>query len=238
MELNRYLIAYFVFSVLGWIWESIYCTAKERKWQNRGFLYGPLCPIYGCGATIGLLFYDLISLGIVHQLSWWMIFIIGFFVSMILEYPTSYILEKKFHARWWDYSNVPLNLNGRTSVITSIGFGLGSIIIMKYLIPLYERAFAPIPDGIIIALSVVLVAIHSSDITLTVSRLTNFQSNIDEMEGMFQDKMTLTVDKLFERRSKLYGKTLSRIASFKMSESHNMIAERIIKAMHDSKRVK
>ncbi|MGI5089254.1 putative ABC transporter permease [Treponema sp. OMZ 305] len=238
MELNRYLIAYFVFSVLGWIWESIYCTAKERKWQNRGFLYGPLCPIYGFGATIGLLFYDLISLGIVHQLSWWMIFIIGFFVSMILEYPTSYILEKKFHARWWDYSNVPLNLNGRTSVITSIGFGLGSIIIMKYLIPLYERAFAPIPDGIIIALSVVLVAIHSSDITLTVSRLTNFQSNIDEMEGMFQDKMTLTVDKLFERRSKLYGKTLSRIASFKMSESHNMIAERIIKAMHDSKRVK
>ncbi|WP_230974677.1 putative ABC transporter permease [Treponema vincentii] len=133
---------------------------------------------------------------------------------------------------------MPLNLNGRTSVITSIGFGLGSIIIMKYLIPLYERAFAPIPDGIIIALSVVLVAIHSSDITLTVSRLTNFQSNIDEMEGMFQDKMTLTVDKLFERRSKLYGKTLSRIASFKMSESHNMIAERIIKAMHDSKRVK
>lgn len=238
MELNRYLIAYFVFSVLGWIWESIYCTAKERKWQNRGFLYGPLCPIYGFGATIGLLFYDLISLGILHQLSWWMIFIIGFFVSMILEYPTSYILEKKFHARWWDYSNVPLNLNGRTSVITSIGFGLGSIIIMKYLIPLYERAFAPIPDGIIIALSVVLVAIHSSDITLTVSRLTNFQSNIDEMEGMFQDKMTLTVDKLFERRSKLYGKTLSRIASFKMSESHNMIAERIIKAMHDSKRVK
>lgn len=238
MEFNRYLIAYFVFSVLGWIWESIYCTVKERKWQNRGFLYGPLCPIYGFGVTIGLLFYDLISLGIVHQLSWWRILIIGFFVSMILEYPTSYILEKKFHARWWDYSNLPLNLNGRTSVITSIGFGIGSIIIMKYLIPLYERTFATIPDSIIITLSVVLVAIHSSDFTLTVSRLTNFQSNIDEMEGMFQDKMTLTVDKIFERRSKLYGKTLSRIASFKMSESHNMIAERIIKAMRDSKRVK
>ncbi|EPF29107.1 hypothetical protein C5N99_05660 [Treponema medium] len=238
MELNRYLIAYFVFSGLGWIWESIYCTAKERKWQNRGFLYGPLCPIYGFGVTIGLVFYDLISLGIVHQLSWWMILIIGFFVSMILEYPTSYILEKKFHARWWDYSNLPLNLNGRTSVITSIGFGIGAIIIMKYLIPLYERIFVIIPDTIIITLSVVLVAVHSSDFTLTVSRLTNFQSNIDEMESMFQDKMTLTVDKIFERRSKLYGKTLSRIASFKMSESHNKIAERIIKAMRDSKRVK
>lgn len=47
MIINRYIIAYFLFSVLGWVWESIYCTAKEKKWQNRGFLYGPLCPIYG-----------------------------------------------------------------------------------------------------------------------------------------------------------------------------------------------
>ena len=82
MELNRYLVAYFVFSVLGWIWESIYCTVKERKWQNRGFLYGPLCPIYGFGSIVALLVYDLISFGIIHQLSWWMILIIGFFFSI------------------------------------------------------------------------------------------------------------------------------------------------------------
>ena len=56
MIINRYIIAYFLFSVLGWVWESIYCTAKEKKWQNRGFLYGPLCPIYGAGAIIGLLY--------------------------------------------------------------------------------------------------------------------------------------------------------------------------------------
>ena len=238
MQLNRYLTAYFVFSVLGWIWESIYCTIKERKWQNRGFLYGPLCPIYGFGSIIALLVYDLISLGIVHQLSWWMTLIAGFFVSILLEYPTSYILEKLFHARWWDYSDLPLNINGRTCVITSLGFGIGAIIIMNYLIPSYEQALVIIPASIIAISCVIFVAIHSSDITLTVSHLTNFQKNIDEMEEIFQSKMTETVDKIFERRSKLYGKTLSRIASFKMKESHNMIAQRIIKVMRESKRRK
>jgi len=238
MQLNRYLTAYFVFSVLGWIWESIYCTIKERKWQNRGFLYGPLCPIYGFGSIVALLVYDLISFGIIHQLSWWMILIIGFFFSMVLVYPTSYILEKLFHARWWDYSDLPLNINGRTCVITSLGFGIGAIIIMNYLIPSYEQALVIIPASIIAISCVIFVAIHSSDITLTISHLTNFQKNIDEMEEIFQSKMTETVDKIFERRSKLYGKTLSRIASFKMKESHNMIAQRIIKVMRESKRRK
>ncbi len=238
MQLNRYLTAYFVFSVLGWIWESIYCTIKERKWQNRGFLYGPLCPIYGFGSIVALLVYDLISFGIIHQLSWWMILIIGFFFSMVLEYPTSFILEKKFHARWWDYSDLPLNINGRTCVITSIGFGIGAIIIMNYLIPLYEQTLVSVPNIIVAVISIILVALHSSDFTLTVSHLTNFQRNIDEIENTFQSKMTEEVDKIFERHSKLYGRTLSRIASFKMKESHNMIAQRIIKAMHDLNRRK
>ena len=238
MQLNRYLTAYFIFSVLGWIWESIYCTIKERKWQNRGFLYGPLCPIYGFGSIVALFVYDLILLGTVPKLSWWMILLAGFFFSMILEYPTSYILEKKFHARWWDYSNLPLNINGRTCAITSIGFGIGAIIIMNYLIPSYEKILVIIPATIIAVLCVIFVALHSSDFTLTVSNLTNFQSNIDEIEKSFQDKMTEEVDKMFEKHSKIYGSTLSRIASFKMKESHNLIATKLIKKMRDARRRK
>ncbi|EGQ80564.1 hypothetical protein HMPREF9094_0410 [Fusobacterium animalis ATCC 51191] len=238
MYINRYIIAYFVFSVLGWVWESIYCTTKEKKWQNRGFLYGPLCPIYGFGSVIGLLFYDLISYGIIPSLSWWMILIAGFFVSMLLEYPTSYILERLFHARWWDYNDLPLNINGRISVITSVGFGIGAIIILNYLIPNFEKIYIIIPDFIVVFIAVVLVALHSADFTLTVSHLTNFQRNLDDMEGAFQSKMTVIVDNFYEKQSKLYGKTLSRIASFKMSEPHNMIAEKILKLVRESRREK
>ena len=238
MYINRYIFAYFVFSVLGWVWESIYCTAKERKWQNRGFLYGLLCPIYGFGSVIGLLFYDLISYSIIPRLSWWMILIAGFFISMLLEYPTSYILERQFHARWWDYSDLPLNINGRISVITSVGFGIGAIIILNYLIPNFEKTYITIPDFIIAIIVVVLVALHSADFTLTVSHLTNFQRNLDDMECAFQSKMTAIVDNFYEKQSKLYGKTLSRIASFKMSEPHNIIAEKILKSVQELRKKK
>ena len=47
--MNKVIVIFFMFAFLGWVWESIYCTAKDRKWANRGFLYGPICPIYGCG---------------------------------------------------------------------------------------------------------------------------------------------------------------------------------------------
>ena len=238
MELIRYLNAYFAFSVLGWIWESIYCTIDQRKWQNRGFLYGPLCPIYGFGSILGLIFYDLISMGKISHLSWWQIFIMGFVASMVLEYPTSYVLEKLFHARWWDYSDMPLNINGRTCAITSVGFGIGAIIIMEFFIPLFEKIYVTIPNNFAIALAVVLLAIHSSDFTLTVSGLTNFQRNIAELEEEFQDRMTLTVDKIFERHSRLYGRTFSRIASFRMGESRNMIADKLVKIRRDLKKKK
>ena len=220
MELIRYLNAYFAFSVLGWIWESIYCTIDQRKWQNRGFLYGPLCPIYGFGSILGLAFYDLISVGKISHLSW------------------SYVLEKLFHARWWDYSDMPLNINGRTCAITSVGFGIGAIIIMEFFIPLFEKIYVTIPNNFAIALAAVLLAIHSSDFTLTVSGLTNFQRNIAELEEEFQDRMTLTVDKIFERHSRLYGRTLSRIASFRMGESRNMIADKLVKIRRDLKKKK
>lgn len=238
MIVNRYLIAYFLFSVLGWIWESIYCTAKEKKWQNRGFLYGPLCPIYGAGAIIGLLYWDLSSNGIIHVLSWFGVFVVGFFVSMVLEYPTSYILEKKFHARWWDYSTLPLNIGGRTSVPTSIGFGIGAIVIVKFIIPSFDDFYAGIPLIVIAVLPIILVAIYASDITLTVSHLTNFQRNVAELEESFQNRMTERVDNLFEKHGRLYGNTLSRIASFKMGESRNGIAEKVIEARRNLKKLK
>lgn len=95
-----------------------------------------------------------------------------------------------------------------------------------------------IPNSIAIAFAVILIAIHSSDFTLTVSGLTNFQRNIAELEEEFQDRMTSTVDKIFERHSKLYGRTLSRIASFRMSESRNMIADRLVKIRRDLKKKK
>ncbi|MBR4609908.1 MAG: putative ABC transporter permease, partial [Erysipelotrichaceae bacterium] len=96
--MNKVIVIFFMFAFLGWVWESIYCTAKDRKWANRGFLYGPICPIYGCGGIIGLFACNLVKESILPDLSPWQMFGAGFVVSMILEYPTSWILEKLFQA--------------------------------------------------------------------------------------------------------------------------------------------
>ena len=81
MWISRYFVYFVIFSFFGWIYESIYCTIKSKRWENRGFLYGPLCPIYGAGG-VGI-------------------------TAIVLEYGTSWTLEKLFHAYWWDYSEMP-----------------------------------------------------------------------------------------------------------------------------------
>ena len=121
MWLSRYICLFFIYSFMGWIYETLYCTIKNGKWENRGFLFGPACPIYGTGAVaISVIMKVTIGNGIV--LSLWQIFLIAFIGSAGLEYITSWGLEKLFHAAWWDYSDFPLNLHGRISLFTSLGF--------------------------------------------------------------------------------------------------------------------
>ena len=94
---------FFIYSVLGWCTETLYCRLCEGKWTNRGFLYGPYCPIYGFGGVI-VVFLSPFSYSPI------LIFILGFILTSMLEYITSYIMEKLFDAKWWDYSHMPFNL--------------------------------------------------------------------------------------------------------------------------------
>lgn len=166
--MGRYIIFFIIFSFLGWVWESIFCSICNRKWVKRGFLYGPICPIYGFGGILGLALYDLVS----PIPPTWVIFSAGFVVSILLEYPTSWLLEKLFHTRWWDYHHYPLNLNGRISVPTSIGFGVAAIIIVKLLIPLINPLITSIPSSTQNIISAILVAIILVDLIIKIISLT------------------------------------------------------------------
>ncbi len=225
--MNRYVIAFFLFSFLGWIWESIYCTIAEHKWANRGFLYGPICPIYGFGSILGLLTYDLIESSHLLKFEWWMMFILGFVTSMILEYLTSWVLEKMFKARWWDYSKLPLNINGRTSVPTSIAFGFVAILVMKILIPLADRGLDALPESLINTLALILISIISIDTTLTISSLTDFQNYVVSIDEEFQNHMTNIVDQVYRKRNYIYNKAIQRIVVFKLSGRKNRIAKQL-----------
>jgi len=225
--MNRYFVLFILFSFLGWVWESIYCTACQKKWQNRGFLYGPVCPIYGFGGIVGLMALDFVTIEILPELSWWQIFLAGFILSMILEYPTSWFLEKLFHARWWDYSKVPLNINGRTSVPTSLAFGAAAILAMKILIPFADNILHIFPHWAINLMALLSIAVLSADVTLTVSALTDFQKRVTQIDDAFQNHMTEVVEQLVVKQNFLYNNAIKRISKIKLPESKLHIAERL-----------
>lgn len=178
---------------MGWIYETLYCTIKSGKWENRGFLYGPVCPIYGTGAiAISILIHSMQKLQIEVQI--WQLFIIAVIGSAILEYLTSWALEKIFHALWWDYSTWPFNLNGRISLFTSFGFSIAGLLIIYYIAPFTEKVIthlSPIETEIY---ALIFVAIFMVDLTLTVSALLHFDRIVMQIDNNFNNTMERVVD--------------------------------------------
>ncbi|MCQ2537713.1 MAG: putative ABC transporter permease [Lachnospiraceae bacterium] len=139
IEFFKLFYCFMMYCVVGWIWETCYCSVKDGKLVNRGFLNGPVIPIYGCAATgIFLAFFNGAMISLATEKSWksyLVVFILGAFVASALEYVTSYTMEKMFHAKWWDYSDIPLNINGRVCLPASLFWGLASIFLVKILHP-------------------------------------------------------------------------------------------------------
>ena len=102
-----YFLLFISYSVIGWIMETILKTIEYKKFVNRGFLIGPYCPIYGCGALL----MTFLLQGYAEDPI--VLFVFNIIICSILEYSTSYIMEKIFKARWWDYSYTKYNINGR-----------------------------------------------------------------------------------------------------------------------------
>jgi len=173
MSICAVFIWFVVYSVFGWVYESTYATINERRWENRGFLYGPACPIYGTGIiAIMLLWHLALAHGV--TLAWWQVFLYSFFGSAVLEYSTHWTLEKLFHAYWWDYSNLPLNLNGRICLPASTLFGLGGVFVVNVLYEPTLRLTAMMSHPVVELVSLLLMAVLAADTTITVSALTRF----------------------------------------------------------------
>lgn len=122
VKIQNLLIYYFVCSIIGWILEMIYGFMVFGHFVDRGFLYGPMCPIYGCGAVIMVLVVEGFRNKKIDNIVIKALIITILFT--ILEYMASLILELIFGLRWWDYSNEFLNINGRVCLMFSLLFGI------------------------------------------------------------------------------------------------------------------
>lgn len=189
MFVSRYFVWFVLFSIAGWIYETVVISIKHRTWENRGFLFGPMCPIYGIGAAaISGVAEVLESFGL-GDYTWWQIFLVAFFGSMVLEYTTSWGLEKLFHAYWWDYSNVPLNVKGRICLPASLGFGIAGTLIVFYVYPFMCRWTAHVPVVLMELFSLLMMAVISVDLTLTVVSLRRLDRTVIAYNDMVNRHM-------------------------------------------------
>lgn len=147
----RLMIIFMMYSVIGYVVEVISASLTNKKFcLSRGFLIGPYLPVFGFGCLIITTFISKYSDDYI------VIFILGMFLCCLVEYVTSYVLEKIFGLRWWDYSDRKFNINGRINLVTGIKFGLGSIFLLKVLNPILFRLFDIIPNNILIIISLLL----------------------------------------------------------------------------------
>lgn len=168
------ILIWFIYAFLGWIVETTYVSVPAGHFVERGFLRGPIIPIYAFGAFIVL--YILMPYG-THPLY---IFILGTLATSTLEYITSFILEKLFNMSWWDYSNQKFNINGRICLKNSILFGLLSVVLVLWINPLIVSFTKSLDQNIVNTLVPILVGITLIDLGLTLSSILGLSKRIKE----------------------------------------------------------
>lgn len=159
---------------MGWVYETALVSIREKTWSNRGFLMGPICPIYGAGALLFIL------VGTGRPL--WLTFLLCMAGSAVLEYGTAYALERLFHASWWDYSDMPLNLNGYICLPASLFFGAAGTVVSHFVHPLVAVPVSYLPSPAVNVAALLLVGVTSADLTLTVSSLSDFVVKVKSFE--------------------------------------------------------
>lgn len=210
----QWLLFFFIYCFLGWVWESCYVSIKKREWINRGFLHGPMLPIYGSGAIIVLL----CTIGVRDQVI--LIFIFGMTGATILEYVTGACMERLFRVRYWDYSHMPLNLKGYICLPVSLGWGVFSVLLVRVIHVPIENLVLQIPERIAEVVSVVCSSAFAVDFTLSFSeamdlrdmliRLSDSNEKIQRLQKRLEVVSAFAEDGLMQYQMKREERKMSR----------------------------
>ena len=169
LSLTHYFLLFMIYSVAGWLMEVTCKLIEYKKFVNRGFLIGPYCPIYGAGALLITILLTRFSSNLI------ILFITAIVLCGILEYFTSYFMEKVFRARWWDYSKRKFNINGRVCLGTLIPFGIFGIIIIYITNPLIIKLFSKFSTNLLNITSGIVFSIFLIDYILSYTVISGFR---------------------------------------------------------------
>ncbi len=176
--LYELLLIFFTYAFLGWCSEVAFATLKTGGFVNRGFLNGPICPIYGFGMVIVVLCLTPLTR------SWPLLFFGSMVLTTALEFFTGWVLEKLFHTKWWDYTGRKFNIKGYVCLEFSILWGLACVLIMRVLHPDILSLLRRIPykAGLVILTACILLGVI--DLAATVSAIRGLQKRLKRLTAL------------------------------------------------------
>ena len=187
---------FFLYGCIGWGVEVVYAAIKERRLVNRGFLCGPICPIYGCGMVV--LNWTVAALapsGEGKSVSTVAVFFVGMVLTTAIELVGGWTLFKIYHIRWWDYSNMKFNIGGYICPQFSLLWGLGSVIMVKVVHPALAKASSPLPMKVLVPAEAAVLALFVVDLIVSAAAATGLNKKLKEIDEV-RARLRVTSDKL------------------------------------------
>lgn len=210
-------ITFLIYSIIGWIVEIIGVYLESKTIVNRGFLIGPYCPIYGVSCILMLMF---LKKYVDDPL---ILFIVAIFICTMTEYMTSFIMEKVFKTRWWDYSHMPFNVNGRICLVNSVLFGIGGIVLLYVLNPIFNNLLLSIPIFIFYIISILLLVIFITDLLISFNIIFKLEKNINNTSTRKDstEEIREKVKDIINNSSKLAKRVVKAYPDFKITKKKN-----------------
>ncbi len=211
MIICYYFILFLIYSFIGWCIEVVNVFIHERKFVNRGFLIGPYCPIYGTGAILVMLLLNkYLDMPFV-------LFVMSIVVCAIIEYTSSYLMEKIFNTRWWDYTHQKFNINGRICLETMIPFGLACMLLMYVVNPIISKLIFSIPETLTLIISIILLILFITDIIVSFNIISKFAVTQKRIRKDNTEKITEYVKKEILKKNKvLYTRIVNAFPKLKI----------------------
>lgn len=174
--MKLYIWYFFAYAFLGWCAEVVFAALKSGRFVNRGFLNGPICPIYGFGIVAVLFCLRPIQGNLLALYAGSVV------LTTVLEWATGFLMEKLFHQRWWDYSNMPLNIGGYVCLPFSLVWGFACLLIVKLLHPLIAGSIALLPEALSTILLAVFAALFLTDVVLSAAKAFKLDRTLTQID--------------------------------------------------------
>ena len=187
-RVHELVLLFFIYACLGWGCEVAFAAVKEGRFINRGFLNGPICPIYGFGVVGVVLALKPVSENL------WLLYVGSAILTTAIEFVTGFALEKLFHARWWDYSGMPLNIMGYVTLPFSLVWGAACLVIVRWVHPAFVGVVHALPFALIIGLDSAFGAVFMVDLCATVSSVRKLSQRLRKLTELGEELHAISDD--------------------------------------------